>query len=256
MSRTVDQCLNEFNSCLSRDSSARKASAPSPAARKATAAPPAVRSTPSAPAPGSAVALTTFPTPATATWVKPGYKLVRTTSIPPKFRLKNATTGQYMAAGPNNTIIEGLSGVTITRSSRTDIYKNQSTSRITMISLDTPAGSIRHSGFVLYANPYTANNYDFAWKFLLKDGTTNRIIIWNPYPGDAKGMYLQGGAQPRINPGTPTEWIIEAVPTGTTSGYAMEGSPFGGVVGPRRNWVLILTMLLVVILLWILSKNL
>jgi hypothetical protein len=38
----------------------------------------------------------------------------------------------------------------------------------------------------------------------------------------------------------------------------MEGSPFvlSGYGGPGRNWVLILTMLLVVILLWILSKNL
>ena len=40
-----------------------------------------------------------------------------------------------------------------------------------------------------------------------------------------------------------------------TSGYAMEGSPFGGVVGTGRNMKLILTLLVFAILLWILAKK-
>jgi len=40
-----------------------------------------------------------------------------------------------------------------------------------------------------------------------------------------------------------------------TSGYAMEGSPFGGVVSTGRNTKLILTLLVLAILLWILAKN-
>jgi len=210
-----------------------------------------------APAAAAPMALMAFTSPPSATWVKPGYKPVSTSSVPVQFRLKNAATGQYMILGPGNTIAEGAgTGVVIGRSRPSDLYQNSTTTNAPMQRLDTPAGAIRHSGFVLSANPYVPNNYDFAWKFLLKDGTTNRIIIWNPYPGDANGMYLQGGARPKIDPGTPTEYIIEPVAAGSgTSGYAMEGSPFGGAVG-GRNWVLILTLLLVVILLWILSKNL
>jgi len=196
MSRTVDQCLNEFNSCLTRDSSAREPSKRSPAAR----------------------AMRTFTTPPTATWVKPGYKLMYNPSLPTQFRLKNAATGQYMIAGPSNTIAEGPgTGVVITRSSPSDLYKNTATTGMTMMRLDTAAGAIRHAGFVLSANPYVANNYDFAWKFLKKEGSNNRIIIWNPYPGDAKGMYLQGGARPKIDPGTPTEYIIEPITSGVAA---------------------------------------
>ncbi len=235
---------------------ARMAAAPAPAARVKAAQASSTR-TPASASAAAPLALRTSTAPSTATWVKPGYRLTQNSSIPGAFRLKNATTGQYMIAGPNNTIAEGAgTGVVITKSIPADIYNNAATAGVGMMRLDTPAGAIRHSGFVLSASPYVPNNYDFAWKFLLKNGTTNRIIIWNPYPGDANGMYLQGGARPKIDPGAPTEYIIEPVAAGSgISGYALEGSPFGGPIVRGRNWVLILTLLLVVILLWIIEKN-
>lgn len=39
------------------------------------------------------------------------------------------------------------------------------------------------------------------------------------------------------------------------SGYALEGSPFGGVISTGLNTKLILTLLVLAILLWILAKN-
>jgi hypothetical protein len=56
---------------------------------------------------------------------------------------------------------------------------------------------------------------------------------------------------------TPTEIkTIASSSSGTgTSGYALEGSPFGGVVGTGRNMKLILFLLVLAILLWILAKN-
>ena len=46
-----------------------------------------------------------------------------------------------------------------------------------------------------------------------------------------------------------------ASPAGSgTSGYAHEGSPFGGLVG-RRNWRLVLILFLLVIMLWIIAKK-
>ena len=40
-----------------------------------------------------------------------------------------------------------------------------------------------------------------------------------------------------------------------TSGYTLEGYPFGGAIGGGRKWVIIMTLLLAVSLLWIASKN-
>lgn len=242
--KTIDQCLAEFHGCMTTSTLA-----PAPAPTAGSKAAPA-------PAPAS-IGLMTRDTPSTAAWVKSGYKLVKNTSVPTQFRLKNAVTGQYMIAGPNNTIAEGAgAGVVITRTPAADIYKNTATTGIYMMRLDTPAGAIRHSEYVLYANPYTPNNLDFAWHFLLKDGTTNRIIIWNPYPGDAQGMYLTGGTRPKISAAPPTEYIIEKATAGSgTSGYTLEGSPYGAVMGSGRNTKLILTLLVLTILLWILAKK-
>lgn len=191
-------------------------------------------------------------TASSATWVKPGYKMITTASLPVKFNLKNAATNQYWIGGDGKLGEGAGTPLVMTATSPADIYKVSGTD---MVALGTQFGSVRHSGYIMWTQPYTPNNFDFAWKFLLKDGTTNRVIIWNPYPGDANGMYVTGGDRPKIDPGVPTEYIIEPVTTGSgTSGYAMEGSPFGGVVG-GPNWKLILTLLVLAILLWILAKN-
>ena len=55
-------------------------------------------------------------------------------------------------------------------------------------------------------------------------------------------------------PGTNSYCKSQCQGGGGTSGYALEGSPFGGVVG-GRNWKLITTLLVLVIMLWILAKN-
>lgn len=203
------------------------------------------------------VALRTFAAPPTATWVKPGYKLAYTSSVPNQFRLKNATTGQYITMDASKNIIEAAgTGTVLSKSTPPDIFKNAATAGITMMTINTPGGVIGHGNFVLYGDVPYAPVKEQSWKFLLKDGTTDRIIIWNPYPLDANGMYLTGGPRPKIDPGTPTEYIIEPATAGSgTSGYALEGSPFGGPIVRGRNWVLILTLLLVVILLWIIEKN-
>lgn len=256
--KSVDRCLRDFQKCVSKAPGAPPA-AQAPAARAPPPVqPPAAARAPPAAATTPTMSLRTYAAPVTATWVRAGYKPISSASTPAQFRLKNATTGQYIIAGPNNTIVEGAgTGLVITKATPGDIYKNTATTSVVMLRLDTPNGSIRHSNFVLMTSPYVANNYDFAWKPLLKNGTTDRIILWNPYPGNAAGMYLMGGSRPRIDPGTPTEYIIEPVTAGSgASGYTLEGSEFGGMVGPRRDWNLILILVIAVILLWIISKNL
>lgn len=202
---------------------------------------------------GGGMALTT--TASTATWVKPGYRMITTSSLPRQFKLKNAATGAYWIGG-DGKLGEGAgvgTPIVVTPSSPADIYKVSGTD---MLALNTQFGSVRHSGFIMFTQPYAPNNFDFAWKLLLKDGTTNRVIIWNPYPGNGTGMYVTGGTRPKIDAGPPTEYVIEPVTSGSgTSGYALEGSPFGGLVSGRSNTKLILILLALAILLWIVAKK-
>jgi len=64
-----------------------------------------------------------------------------------------------------------------------------------------------------------------------------------------------GGEWVGTQPGTNSYCKSQCQGGGGTSGYAMEGSPFGGVVSTGRNTKLILTLLVLAILLWILAKN-
>lgn len=148
-------------------------------------------------------------TSSTATWVKPGYNMINTANLPAKFKLKNAATNQYWN-GDGQKLGEDGTGtpLVISASSPADIYKVAGTD---MVALNTQFGAVRHAGFIMWTNPYTANNFDFAWKLLLKDGTTDRVIIWNAYPGNGTGMYVTGGSRPKIDAGPPTEYIIEPV---------------------------------------------
>jgi hypothetical protein len=58
----------------------------------------------------------------------------------------------------------------------------------------------RHSGFNMFLNAYGANNFDFAWGIYLQNGTNNKVIVYNPYPADNIGYWVQStGGRIRIN---------------------------------------------------------
>lgn len=90
---------------------------------------------------------------------------------------------------------------------------------------------------------------DFNWNQYLKEYKTRADNTAGPVK--VKNVYWFNKAL------TPAEIkTISSSSSGAgTSGYAMEGSPFGGVVGTGRNTKLILTLLVIAILLWILAKN-
>jgi len=52
---------------------------------------------------------------------------------------------------------------------------------------------VRHSGYVMWTQGYSAGSFDFAWAFFLKNGTNNQVIVWNPFPGDGVGNWVQSG---------------------------------------------------------------
>jgi len=52
---------------------------------------------------------------------------------------------------------------------------------------------VRHSGYVMWTQGYGSGSFDFAWAFFLQNGTNNQVKIWNPYPGDGVGYWVQSG---------------------------------------------------------------
>lgn len=75
----------------------------------------------------------------------------------------------------------------------TDIYNG--TREGSWYTLGNNAGSYaRHAGFVMYVQAYSANNYDYAWGIYLQNGTTNKVIVYNPYPADNIGYWVQSSA--------------------------------------------------------------
>jgi hypothetical protein len=61
-----------------------------------------------------------------------------------------------------------------------DVYQS-SNNRIAFFANGSSATSIRHASLVLYLNPFTANNYDWAW-FIVRTGD-NSVKLYNDYGG-------------------------------------------------------------------------
>lgn len=107
-----------------------------------------------------------------------------------------------------------------------------------------PAGSV--TGKFNWGSPAQSS---WNWNQYLKEYKTRTENTAGPVK--VKNVYWFNKAL------TPAEIkTIASSSSGTgTSGYALEGSPFGGVVGTGRNMKLILFLIVLTILLWILAKN-
>ena len=172
--------------------------------------------TPAAPAAFSLVAGSTSPS-----YGKAGYKPIPITNLPDKFTLKNTSTGNYWGQN-NDQVTDSSSAATISAVSKSDIYSQTGTGTYTLTLNGDSTKSIRHAGYVMWYNNYTPGNFDFAWQIFLKDGTSDQVIVWNPYPGDNNGMHVKAdGSRQRIDPGDPTVYTLTPV-TSTTSNYTPE----------------------------------
>ena len=59
-----------------------------------------------------------------------------------------------------------------------DVY-NSANGRVGLFNNGSSTAAIRHSSYVMYANTFTANNYDFAWYFV---SSGSKYLIYNDYP--------------------------------------------------------------------------
>ena len=59
-----------------------------------------------------------------------------------------------------------------------DVF-NSAGGRVALFDGGSSANAVRHSGYNMYANTFSANNYDFGWKFV---SSGSGYLIYNDYP--------------------------------------------------------------------------
>ena len=120
-----------------------------------------------------------------------GYKPVPLANLPATFTLKNTSTGKYWGWS-NDQVTDGGTTAKLSADAPTDLYNATGTNTYRLQIQGSP-GYVRHAGYVMWNQPYAAQNYDFTWQIFLKDGTADQVAIWNPYPGNGTGYWVTAG---------------------------------------------------------------
>jgi hypothetical protein len=172
--------------------------------------------TPAASAATPAVFKLTAQTTAPA-YAKPGYKPIALADIPAQFKLKRDNGNYWGVSG--DQVTDSPTAAIFSADKPTGLYSATGTG---LYGIKSAGKYVRHSGYVMWLHTYTPNNFDFAWQFMLKDGTNDEVIVWNPYPGNNIGMYvLADGTRQKIDLST-TTYKMEPVTGSTTSTFVPE----------------------------------
>jgi hypothetical protein len=97
---------------------------------------------------------------------------------PPKYIIKNSVGSQWSLVNDMSLRLGIGTPIEVEIVSRSDLYKGNQ-SRVALFINGDPSKAIRALNNVLYANPYTPLNADFAW-YLVK-GTNNTVYFHNDY---------------------------------------------------------------------------
>ena len=166
--------------------------------------------------------------PVTTATIVPGYTYVPFSSVPASFTLTSNGRSWYNNDG---ILFDGpdYGGIILNISSTNppDIYAGVNPGSWYTLT-DGLGGYTRHAGYDMYLSGYEGDNFDFAWALYLKDGTTDQVIIHNPYPADGIGFWVKNlDGRIRINTQDPNDAQIFtisiplAVNIQTTSGTSL-----------------------------------
>jgi hypothetical protein len=127
----------------------------------------------------------------------PGYSLVAVSKLPSSFTLTQTSTSNAWTYGSGQVTDGGANPIlTLVATAPSDLYSARNPGIWYRLGRQGAANEyVRHAVFVMGLSGYAANNFDFAWAFFLKNGTTNQVKIWNPYPGNGVGYWVQSGIQ-------------------------------------------------------------
>jgi hypothetical protein len=131
-----------------------------------------------------------------------GYTWVPFAKLPQGFTLATAGGSLWYYDSATTRLNDGSGGVpfAIYPTLPANIYNG--TRAGSWYTLGNSGGTLfaRHSGFNMILNAYGAGNYDFAWGIYLQNGTNNKVIVYNPFPADNIGYWVQStGGRIRIN---------------------------------------------------------
>ena len=149
----------------------------------------------------------------------PGYRYLEVNELPSTFTLTSGENkGLYVfnqdpfmvEHGSINPGVDKILALQPYKSS--DVYNKTKSGMWYTLSTPGSRGNpkrfLRHSNYVLYTQDYSPNNYDFAWALYLKNGTNNKVILYNPFPGDDKGYWVSefynNGKFPKIGTQDPS----------------------------------------------------
>lgn len=132
---------------------------------------------------------------------------------PPKYRFRDSQNRQWkMTADKRIRLTQGTT-IEVDFVSRSDVYKNNE-GRVGLFINGNPANAIRHSGFLLFSNPFTPNTLDFAWYPIRS--ANNTVTLYN----DFNGGYVIGYDGPtdslllvRAGDSRAVFWKVEPYPT-------------------------------------------
>ena len=99
-----------------------------------------------------------------------------------------------------------------------DVF-NSAGGRVALFNGGSSANAVRHSNYVMYTNTFTANNYDFAWKFV---SSGSGYLIYNDYPSYSAWQVTYDSGQDRVliqPPGSGTYGLVWNVTPRVTLAY-------------------------------------
>jgi hypothetical protein len=130
-----------------------------------------------------------------------GYTYVPLYALPTSFTMVNTLTSNAWTYGGGVLTDGGTNPVlNLVATSPGDIYSATNPGIWYALNrLGSTTEYVRHQGFTMKLSAYTAANFDFAWAFFLKNGTTNQVIVYNTYNGgywvQSNGINIRIGTQ-------------------------------------------------------------
>ena len=105
-----------------------------------------------------------------------------------------------------------------------DVY-NSANGRVGLFNNGNSSEAVRHASYVMYTNPFTANNYDFAWYFV---SSGSGYLIYNDYPSISAWQVSYDPAQDRVlitAPGSGNYGMVWNITPKVTLSYVYKSYP-------------------------------
>jgi hypothetical protein len=147
----------------------------------------------------------------------PDYTYIPFNNLPSSFTLKQTTTANVWGINSNQITDGGpYSTLTLVPSQPSDIYSTTYPGVWYRLQNPLTGTYVHHGGFVMWTDGYVSANYDYAWAFYLKNGTTDQIKIFNAF---ASGNWVQSGLY------TPGRIAISTSDSALASVYTISNAP-------------------------------